>query len=334
MSARKRIAFAMAQSVQARMYPPERVAAFADVAEVTGFLHEFESDAARQVLADVEVLVTGWGAPEIDADALLAAPKLEAILHSAGSVKPYLTEDVLARGIRVSSAAVANAIPVAEYTVAMIVLAGKAVLPIAARYRAQQDDLQPDSVFPRMGNYRKRVGIVGASTIGRKVIELLRPYSLEVAVYDPFLSDAEATTLGVTSLELDDLLATSDVVSLHAPSLPSTDNMVDARRIALMRPGATLINTARGEILDQQALTARIVRGELYAILDVTVPEVLEAGHPLYTSDRVLLTPHIAGSLGTELGRLAGSVLDELRRLTAGEPLAHQLERERFAITA
>jgi len=331
---RKRIAFAMAESVRPRMYPAERVAEFAQVADVAGFLHEFGSDAARRTLADVDVLITGWGAPGIDADVLAAAPRLEAILHSAGSVKPYLTEDVLARGIRVSSAAVANAIPVAEYTVAMIVLANKAVLPAAARYRALQDDVQPDSDFPDMGNYRKRVGIVGASTIGRKVIELLRSYSLEVVVYDPFLTVVDAADLGVTSVELDELLATSDVVSVHAPSLPTTDNMIDARRIALMRHGATLINTARGEIIDQDALTARVVDHELYAVLDVTVPEVLPPGHPLYTSDRVLLTPHIAGSLGTELGRLTGSVLDELRRLTAGDPLAHELARERFAITA
>ncbi|MFK4835614.1 hydroxyacid dehydrogenase [Microbacterium sp. ZW T2_14] len=334
MSGRKRIAFAMAESVQARMYPPARVAEFAEVADVAGFLHEFRSDAARGVLADVEVLVTGWGAPEIDADALQAAPKLEAILHSAGSVKPYLTEDVLGRGIRVSSAAVANAIPVAEYTVAMIVLAGKAVLPIAARYRELQDDVQPDADFPDMGNFRKRVGIVGASTIGRRVIELLRSYSLEVVAYDPFLSVTDAAALGVTPLELDELLATSDVVSVHAPSLPETDNMIDARRIALLRDGATLINTARGEIIDQDALTARVVDRELYAVLDVTVPEVLPPGHPLYTSDRVLLTPHIAGSLGTELGRLAASVLEELRRLTTGRPLAHELAPERYAITA
>ncbi|MCD2442957.1 hydroxyacid dehydrogenase [Agromyces sp. SYSU K20354] len=323
----------MSEPVRRRVFPAERIAEFEAVADVAGFLTEFESDASRRVISEVDVLVTGWGAPRIDAAVLAAAPRLEAILHSAGTVKPYLTEEVLARGIRVSSAAAANAAPVAEYTVAMILLANKHVLPIAARYRVLEAEFDVEAEFP-LGNYDKRIGIVGASTIGRLVIELLRPYSLEVVVYDPFLDVEEAARLGVRSVGLEELCATSDVVSVHAPSLPSTRGLLDAALIGRMRTGATLVNTSRGEIIDQDALVARVTAGELYAILDVTVPWVLEAGHPFYSSDRVLLTPHIAGSLGTELGRLARSVLDELRRLTDGEELAHRVEVERLAITA
>lgn len=310
------------------------MARFADVADIVGVIDELESDAARQVLAGIDVLITGWGSPRIDASTLAAAPHLQAVLHAAGSVKAYVSEDLLGTGVRVSSAAAANAIPVAEYTVAMIVLANKAVLPIAAQYRAARTEFDAEAAHPTLGNYGKRVGIVGASMIGRRVIEMLQHYALDVVVYDPFLDADEATRLGATLVELDELMVTSNVVSVHAPSLPSTENLIDAGLIALMPAGATLINTARGEIIDQDALTERIVRGELYAVLDVTVPWTLEPQHPLYSSDRVLLTPHIAGSLGTELGRLADSVLDELIRLTADEPLQHDVPLQRFAITA
>ena len=331
---RLRVAFAMAADVRERIFPPERVAQFEEFAEVLGFLTEFESDASRRMLAASEVVVTGWGAPFVDGAVLDAAPHLGAVLHSAGTVKPFLSDEVFERGIRVSTAAAANAVPVAEYTAAMIVLANKKVLPIAARYRSLRQEFDVERAFPDMGNFGKRIGIVGASKIGRMVIQLLRGYALEVVVYDPFLSDNDATALGVGVVGLDELLSTSDVVSVHAPSLPATRSLIDARGIGLMRVGATLVNTARGEIIDQDALTERVTSGQLFAILDVTTPWVLDADNPLYVHDHAVLTPHIAGSLGVELGRLADSVLDELRKLAHGRPLEYEVEADRMSITA
>ncbi|SIO26062.1 hydroxyacid dehydrogenase [Agromyces cerinus] len=333
-AARPRVAFAMAPEVRQRIFPDARMARFEEIADVLGSLSEFESDAARRMLAETDVLVTGWGAPFVDAAVLDAAPRLKAVLHSAGTIRPFLSDDVLERGIRVSTAAAANAVPVAEYTAAMIVLANKKVLPIAARYRALREEFDAEAAFPGMGNYGKRIGIVGASKIGRKVIELLRAYELDVVVYDPFLSQDDAAELGVGVVGLDELLSTSDVVSVHAPSLPATRNLIDARGIGLMRVGSTLLNTARGEIIDQDALTARVLAGELFAILDVTTPWVLATDHPLYAHEHVMLTPHVAGSLGVELGRLADVVHDELERLIDGRALAHEVEADRLSITA
>ena len=333
-AAAPRISFAMASDVRQRIFPPEVLARFEGMAEIGPFLTEYESDASRSALAETDVLVTGWGAPLVNVEVLDAAPRLQAILHSGGTIKPFVSDEVLARGIRVSSAAAANAAPVAEYAVAMIVLANKKVLPIAARYRQLRRDFDIEGAFPGIGNFGKRIGIVGASKIGRKVIELLRSYDLEVVVYDPFLSTSEAEELGVQAMELDELLSTSDVVSVHAPSLPATRNLVDARGIGLMRDGTTLVNTARGEIIDQDALTRRVSAGELFAILDVTTPWVLEEGHPLYSHDHALLTPHIAGSFGVELHRLADAVREELQRLIAGVPLEHEVEVDRMSITA
>ena len=128
-------------------------------------------------------------------------------------------------------------------------------------------------------------------------------------------------------VELDALLAASDVVSLHAPSLPSTRHMLDARRLALLRDGATLINTARGALIDQDALVAELVSGRIDAVIDVTEPEVLPPDSPLYDLPNVVLTPHIAGALGVEVRRLGDSALDELERYARGEPFAHPVTR-------
>jgi phosphoglycerate dehydrogenase-like enzyme len=269
-------------------------------------------------LERAEVVLSGWGCPPLDAALLERAPALRAVVHAAGGVKGHVTDACWDRGLLVSTAAGANAEPVAEYTLARILLAGKAAGRMAHAFRMRGAAIDLISEFPDVGNLGKTVGIVGASRIGRRVIELLQPFDLHVLVNDPYVDG---------SVELDELLAVSDVVSLHAPSLPSTRHMLDARRLALLRDGATLINTARGALIDPDALVAELVTGRIDAVIDVTEPEVLPPDSPLYDLPNVVLTPHIAGALGVEVRRLGDSALDELARLARGEPFAHPVTR-------
>ncbi|SDB86719.1 Phosphoglycerate dehydrogenase [Sanguibacter gelidistatuariae] len=304
-------------------------------AELVGF----EDPQDEAVLADIEVLVTGWGCPRVDASVLDRMPRLRSIVHSAGSVKWLLDTEVWDRGITVTSQVDANAWPVAEYTLGVILLANKSFLPSARAYAAEPATFSAAAAFPRIGGYGKRVGIIGASRIGRLVIGLLDRHHVEVLVADPFLTADEATALGVRLADVDEIVATSDVVSVHAPSLPSTRHLVDGRRLGLLRDGATLVNTSRGALLDHDALVAELARrrdvGEtLNVVLDVTEPEPLPATSPLFADPWVVVTPHIAGSLGTELGLLAEGVLDELTRLGDGRPPAHPVTREELARSA
>ncbi|WP_446665567.1 hydroxyacid dehydrogenase [Flexivirga sp. B27] len=294
----------------------------------------FDGAVADRVLREVEVLVTGWETPTIDAAVVARAPALRAVVHSAGSVKQLVTQACWDRDIVVTSAADANARPVAEYTVAMILLAGKNVLQIARALHERREAFEPDALFPRMGNYGKRIGIIGASKIGRDVIQLLQPYDVQIVVSDPFLSSSEAAELGVELAELPTLLATCDIVSVHAPSLPETRHLLDAGALDLLRPGTTLINTARGELIDQDALVERLRRRDLFAVLDVTTPWTLPADHPFHDDPNVLLTPHLAGSLGAELTRLADAAADEVERIADGRPPAHPVDPATWSITA
>ena len=284
-------------------------------------LADLRSEAARTALARAEVMVTGWGCPPIDAEALLAAPRLRAVVHTAGTVKHHVTEACWERGIQVASAAAANALPVAEYTVAAVLFANKRVLRTRDDYARDRDrgtDWQAG--LAGAGNYRRRVGIVGASRTGRRVIDLLHRFDLEIWVSDPYLEPAEADRLGVRSASLPELFAACDTVSVHAPLLPDTVGLVSAELLAAMPDGATLVNTARGDLIDQAALERELLTGRIDAVLDVTSPEPLPADSPLYTLPNVLLTPHIAGSMGNELRRLADFALDELERWTQGVP--------------
>jgi len=277
-------------------------------------------------LEETELLVSTWGMPAMDETMLGRMPRLEAIFYGAGSVKGMVTPAMYARGIVISSAAPVNAMPVAEYTVSVILLSNKRF------WQSMRHD--PAAPFDRQsipGNFRRTIGIIGASMVGREVIRLLKAHDMDLLLYDPFVSDKEAALLGVTRVELNELLERSDIVSLHAPNLPALRHMLGARQFALMRDGVTFINTARGALVDEEALLRELSTGRLFAVLDVTDPEPPAPGHPFYTLPNVIYTPHIAGAVGMECERLADFALAELQRYLNGKPLANAVAEERLA---
>ncbi|AKV86536.1 2-hydroxyacid dehydrogenase [Microbacterium sp. CGR1] len=282
---------------------------------------------------DTEILITGWGAPALDAGMLNALPRLRAVFHAAGSVKRVVSPELWKRGIRVSSSADANAVPVAEYTLAMILLSAKRALDSAVAYRRTQD-MSLARPHGDAGAFGITVGIVGASRIGRRVLDLLRPFDITTVLYDPSLTATDAVALSTALVSLPDLLRVSDIVSLHAPSLPATYRMLGAAELATMRDGATLINTARGSLVDTDALVAELTTARLRAVLDVTDPEPLPAGHPLFSAPGVTLTPHIAGSLGNELRRMGSQTVDEIERFVTTGELAFEVRHRDLATIA
>lgn len=315
-----RAALAMSRVSHDRVVDPEFRARLARVVDLEPrLLTSFTDPHDLRALASVEVLVTGWGAPELTPEVVAAAPRLRAVVHTAGSVRAHVSDAVWDRGIVVSSAAAANAVPVAEYTLAMVLLAGKGVLP---------DRREP------MGNNGSTVGILSASLVGRRVLELLEPFDLRVLCHDPYVPVAQLRALGAEPVGLAELAERSDVFSVHTPLLPETRGLVDAGILGRLRDGATILNTARGAVVDRQALTAELVAGRLRAILDVTDPEPLPADDPLWNLPNVLLTPHVAGSLGNELRRLTATAAAEVESFVAGHPFRHPVQNPALSRTA
>lgn len=292
-------------------------------------LQRLDDARAKRLLAEAEILITGWGAPYVGPEIPAGAPQLRLIVHAAGTVKGVIDDALFAAGITVSHAAEANAVPVAEFTLAAIIFAGKRAfrfrdLYVADRNRDRTHPMQREAI----GNYGRTVGIVGASRIGRRVIELLKPFDYKLLLSDPTLDAAQTAGLGAEKVELDDLMRRADIVSLHAPSLPSTQHMIDARTLSLMKDGATLINTARGILIDEAALLSVLKAGRIDAVIDVTDPETPEADSAFYDLPNVFLTPHIAGAIGLERARLGKMAADEIERFVAGQPLLYQIHRE------
>src|SRR4051794_7002418 len=253
------------------------------IATATPFQVEDLSRVPAGQLAEVTVLLTGWGAGRLDASQLDAMPRLGSVLHCAGSVKSVVSPELWRRGIQVSSAAEVNAIPVAEFTFAAVVMAGKKAPFLAADARIHREDWSYRTRRGPRSNLGLTVGVVGFSRIGRRVVEKLRQLDdVTILVSDPFVDHDQVAAAGARLVDLDQLLPCVDVLSIHAPELPSTRHLIDRHALAKLKDHTTVINTARGSLIDTAALETDCVTGRLNAILDVTDPEPLPADSPLY----------------------------------------------------
>jgi phosphoglycerate dehydrogenase-like enzyme len=286
----------------------------------------------REDLAETEVMFSGWGAPRMDAEILAAMPRLKAIFYGGGSVRYFATEALWQRGVRLTTAAALNAVPVAEYTVSAVLLGLKRFWHYA---RVTREERTFRLHRPLPGAYHANVGLVSYGVIGRLVRQHLRAHEVNVLVYDPFLTAAEAAVEGVGKVTLEELFERSDVVSLHTPLLPETVGLIGAGHFARMKECALFINTARGEIVDEAGLIATLrQRPDLQALIDVTSPEPPPPESPLYALPNVILTPHLAGSLGPECLRMGHAMVDEFERYLAGQSLQWELTPERAASMA
>lgn len=283
-------------------------------------------DAHLESLHDVEVIFSGWGGPLLDEALLDHMPRLKAFFYAAGALNSVVTPAVWDRDIVVTSAAAANAIPVVEYTLATALFSLRHGWQQMRATRAQQ-------AFPGRdhapGGYRSTIGLISLGIIARALLARLRPFDLEVIAYDPYVSDAEAARLNIRKVSLDEVFEQADVVSLHSPLLPETRGLVGREHFRRMKHGACFINTARGEIVrEPEMIAVAKERGDLQFVLDVTHPEPPVKGSPLYTLPNVVLTPHIAGSLGGERRRLGHYMVEELERFVSGCPLQWAVEPE------
>lgn len=314
------------------VYPPsvlERLSPFLKSEPVLLRPEALDSPEAAAQLSRTEVLFTTWSCPPFDDELLARLPNLRAVFYGAGSVKHLTTPAFWDRGIVLCSAWRANAIPVAEFTLGAILLSLKNVWSYHRTLRSAE---VWHSNLPMPGAFDSTVGLVSLGAIGRLVVELLRPFSIRVLAYDPYLSPEAAAEMGVRRVSLEELFEQSDVVSLHIPWLPETEKMINRPLLERLRPHSTLINTARGAVIDEDDLVAVFTgRPDLTAILDVTHPEPPAPDSPLWGLPNIQFTPHVAGSMPREYGRLGSFMADEFLRWSQGHPLQHQVTPEVLA---
>jgi phosphoglycerate dehydrogenase-like enzyme len=278
------------------------------------------------LLAEVEIIFSGWGAPVLDAAFLDTTPHLKAVFYGAGSIRGMVTDAFWAKNIPITSSWAANAIPVAEFTLAEILFSLKRGWTFVQHIK---DHRAYPKRFAVPGAYGTTVGIISLGMIGRRVCELLRAFDVQVVAFDPYASADLARQLGARLENLSSVFRQADVVSLHTPWIKETEGLITGAHFESMKPGSTFINTARGAIVrETEMIEVLSRRPELTAVLDVTYPEPPAPDSPLYSLPNVILTPHIAGSMDGECRRMGRYVVDDLQRFLKGEPLKWQVSQE------
>jgi phosphoglycerate dehydrogenase-like enzyme len=254
------------------------------------------------------------------------------VVHTGGTVRHLIPVSAVERGLLVTHTNDCVAEAVAEFTVGAIIAARRQMITSAIRTRVGQEPLSFENMHRLPGSV---VGVISASTVGRKVLALLKPWNVKPLLYDPYCSREVAESYGAELVPLRDLMERSDVVTVHAPLLDETRGMVGAVEFSAMRDGTLFVNCARGQLTDQEALLRELQSGRISALLDVTDPaEPLPADSPFLQLENCIVLPHIAGST-IETRRLQGSqAVDEALRFLAHKPQKEQVTRDRWDIIA
>lgn len=277
-----------------------------------------DADRLRAAVGQAEALIVR-NQTRVDADLLAAGPGLRVVGRLGVGLDNIDLAAAKARGIVVTAARNANATAVAEYVLAAMLGRARDLAGADASVRAGDWDRQR---FTGTELFGKTLGLVGVGEIGRRVARRAAAFGMRLVGFDPLLGpyDAALAEDGIALMPLDDLLAQAHFVSLHVPLIPATRNLLDARRLALMAPGAVLINSARGGIVDETALLAALEAGRPgHAILDVRPTEPPARDDPLLASPHVTLTPHIAGVTAEAQDRTSRLVVADVMRVLAGE---------------
>lgn len=306
-------------ALRERLFAPEVDERLRALGELTLNPEErnYSSDELADLIPGHDAALASWGSPKFTPAVVERADKLKVISYGAGSPQGLVTPAVFERGIAVCTSQPAMAVSVAAHTVAMMEIMLRNVVNWAVNIREQQF-FRPQGVAPARELNGKKVGIIGASLIGREVIRYIQPWDVELFIADPYLSDEEAESLGAKKVTLEELMAGCDVISLHAPSNASTRGMITRLHLQMIKEGAVFINTARGAIIDHEALLDELRTGRFSAALDVTDPEPLPQGHEMYGMENVVFTPHISGGTPEMVRRQGEQAVRNIEHYFAG----------------
>lgn len=285
--------------------------------------------------ADAEIIITSWGTARSDADVVAKAHSLKLLAHAAGSVKPMVSDALWGKGVQVVTGAGAIAYGVAEFCLGLMITVPPRVLWAVQGMRRGVGKTALEVFGGPFNLYGQKVGIIAASFVGRHLIRLLKNFTCEILLYDPYCSAAEASAMGVTKVEtLEEIFSQCKIVSLNAPTTEETKHMIRGSHFALLPEGAVFINTARGVIIQEDEMIEELRKGKFVACLDVTDPEPPRLDSPLRTLPNVLLTPHQAGGTRENRLRIGKFMADEIEAFVNAEPLKFEVTRDKLSVIA
>lgn len=282
----------------------------------------------RDALEGIDVLLTGWGCCRLDEYVLEKANKLKLVAYTAGTVSHIVSDAMYAKGIRIVSGNEVFARVVAEGTVAQMMYS----LRLFA-----QSDMRVCTWKTNLGNYyneslwEQRIGIVGFGAISRNLINLLKAFNAKIKLFSRHMTDEQAAKLGVQKASLEEIFSTCRVVSLNTAKSPENHHLVNDELLSLMEQDALLVNTARGDLIDEDALVKHLESGHIRAALDVYAKEPPEPEHGFWKipASRLHMMPHMAGPTIDQRPAAARIVMEDIARFQKGEPLQYEISASR-----
>ena len=284
----------------------ELLNSFAEVNPIDRLPDEITPDILKEMVKDADACITCWGTPGFTDEILDASPKLKLIAHAAGSIKHMIPASFWGSGRRITSNGPVIAEDVAHTVLTFMLIHSRGIWQFAKSTREGNWGGGEAGLFATRALSGLTVGIVGVSNVGKSLIKTLKPFGCKLNVCDPVMPPVEAELLGVNKVELDECISTADVLTLHAPAIPSCRHLINKDNLKLLKDGALFINTARGMIVDEAALIAELETGRFFACIDVTDPEPPRADHPFRKMDNVILVPHIAGGHTVDIRKSLG----------------------------
>lgn len=285
---------------------------------------QYSAKELGEKLQGKDICITGWGCEVFDESVLARADRLKLIAHTGGSVKPYVTDGVYEKGIRVVSGNQVFAESVAESVVAYAL---SSLRDIPRYSEALKKGCWPDR-FDNKGLLDRTVGIVGYGMIAKYVVGMLKPFHNRVKVFSRHISDEELKRQNMESAELKELFSTCDIISVHSAMTRDNYHLITEELLRSMKTGALLINTPRGAVIDEPALVRILQDGDIHAVLDVYETEPLPKAHPLMACNRAILMPHMGGPTMDRRAAVTKAVTADIRAFMEGRELDCEIDRE------
>ena len=290
------------------------------LADVTYHTERIRGDALVDAVKDANAIVLIRDRTPFKADLLAKMPKLELFIFTGGRNTQLDFKALAARNIPVANTAMSDSKPATtELTWALILAAAKRLETYQALLRrgGWRDGKELPNVLKG-----ERLGLVGFGEIGKMVGEVGKAFGMELVTWSPHMTPERAAEGGAKSVTLEELLETSKVVSLHLVPAEATRKLLNAERLAMMRPDSILANTARSALIDMQALEAALAKGRPgFAALDVYDDEPLTAGYPLAKRDNVVLSPHLGFVNDSSFEKFSSGSIENLLNWLQGKPL-------------
>ena len=287
-----------------------------------------DPEVMREALVDVDVLVCGWAVCRLDEYVLEKANKLKLVAYTAGSVAGVVSDAMYAKGIRIVSGNEGFARVVAEATIAQMMYSLRKYAETDMRVCGWQN---PANDFLTESLWDQRVGIVGYGATSRNLINMLKLFNAKIKLFSRHMTDEQAAALGVQKASLEEIFSTCRVITLNTSKTPQNHHLVNDELLSLMEQDALLVNTARGDLIDEEALAKHLLSGHIRAALDVYQKEPLEKESPLWTvpADRLHMRPHVAGPTPDQRPACARLVIEDIARFQKGEPLHNEITASR-----